>query len=219
MYICIDESGSITNSCNYFKNNYFFLSLILTRDIKLFNVNVRRCSTTTSLLKKHIKENQELKGSGLKEKEKQPFLKKILNKGDFQICLVKVDNRRLYPYMKNDPARTFNYILKNVIVALKNKNIISNDEKIEFYIDNRNIKVESRNELEGYLIASLWENSMKNPIIVHYVDSRNNYGVQCADVIVNTYRRYTISHKIGDTTEENMKMLKRKVVLDFKFPI
>ena len=78
MYICIDESGSITNSCNYFKNNYFFLSLILTRDIKLFNVNVRRCSTTTSLLKKHIKENQELKEQNIIRVNNWKEIRKVL---------------------------------------------------------------------------------------------------------------------------------------------
>lgn len=62
-----------------------------------------------------------------------------------------------------------------------------NDEPIEFIIsiDNRNIRVGELNNLETYLKTEfcIYDDDFK----ITYYDSKTNYGVQLADLTVNTF--------------------------------
>lgn len=62
-----------------------------------------------------------------------------------------------------------------------------NDEPIEFIIsiDNRNIRVGELNNLETYLKTEfcIYDDDFK----ITYYDSKTNYGIQLADLTVNTF--------------------------------
>ena len=83
----------------------------------------------------------------------------------------------------------FNYAVKVLIqdCILPVLNLQENDEPIEFIIsiDNRNIRVGDLNNLEVYLKTEFCLE--KCDFKVKYYDSSTNYGIQLADLIVNTF--------------------------------
>lgn len=87
----------------------------------------------------------------------------------------------------------FNYAVKVLIndCIIPTLNLQNNTNQIEFIIsiDNRNIRVGELNNLETYLKTEfcLYNDDFK----ITYYDSKTNYGIQLADLIVNTfYNKY-----------------------------
>lgn len=87
----------------------------------------------------------------------------------------------------------FNYAVKVLIndCILPTLNLQNLNEPIEFIIsiDNRNIRVGELNNLETYLKTEfcMFDDDFK----IKYYDSKTNYGIQLADLIVNTfYNKY-----------------------------
>ena len=85
--------------------------------------------------------------------------------------------------------------------------LIGNDEPIEFIIsiDNRNIRVGELNNLETYLKTEfcIYDDDFK----ITYYDSKTNYGIQLADLTVNTFYN---SYKNISLVENVIKELKSK---------
>ena len=86
-------------------------------------------------------------------------------------------------------------------------NLQENDEPIEFIIsiDNRNIRVGELNNLETYLKTEfcIYDDDFK----ITYYDSKTNYGIQLADLTVNTFYN---SYKNIKLVENVIKDLKPK---------
>ena len=87
----------------------------------------------------------------------------------------------------------FNYAVKVLIndCILPTLNLQNLNEPIEFIIsiDNRNIRVGELNNLETYLKTEfcMFDDDFK----IKYYDSKTNYGIQLADLIVNIfYNKY-----------------------------
>ena len=82
-----------------------------------------------------------------------------------------------------------NYAVKVLIqdCILPELNLQENDEPIAFIIsiDNRNIRVGELNNLETYLKTEfcIYDDDFK----ITYYDSKTNYGIQLADLTVNTF--------------------------------
>ena len=103
----------------------------------------------------------------------------------------------------------FNYAVKVLIqdCILPELNLQENEESIDFVIsiDNRNIRVGELNNLETYLKTEfcIYDDDFK----ITYYDSKTNYGIQLADLTVNTFY---IFYKDINLVENVIRILKLK---------
>ncbi len=122
---------------------------------------------------------------------------------------------KIYLYLDEivDSNIFFNYSVKVLIqdCILPEIKLQNNDESIEFIIsiDNRNIRVGELNNLETYLKTEfcIYQDDFK----ITYYDSKTNYGIQLADLIVNTfYNAYKdisiVEHLIKELKNKNFKV-------------
>ena len=150
----------------------------------------------------------EIKSYDMTEEEKIKIFNKIQDIETFHGC-VKVFDKK---YMKKEIVDSnifFNYAVKVLIqdCILPELNLQENDEPIEFIIsiDNRNIRVGELNNLETYLKTEfcIYDDDFK----ITYYDSKTNYGIQLADLTVNTFYN---SYKNIKLVEDVIKELKPK---------
>lgn len=122
---------------------------------------------------------------------------------------------KIYLYLDEivDSNIFFNYSVKVLIqdCILPEIKLQNNDESIEFIIsiDNRNIRVGELNNLETYLKTEfcIYQDDFK----ITYYDSKTNYEIQLADLIVNTfYNAYKdisiVEHLIKELKNKNFKV-------------
>ena len=157
---------------------------------------------------KNIDLDTEIKSYDMTEEEKIKIFNKIQDIETFHGC-VKVFDKK---YMKKEIVDSnifFNYAVKVLIqdCILPELNLQENDEPIEFIIsiDNRNIRVGELNNLETYLKTEfcIYDDDFK----ITYYDSKTNYGIQLADLTVNTFYN---SYKNIKLVENVIKELKPK---------
>lgn len=150
----------------------------------------------------------EIKSYDITEEEKIQIFNKIQDIETFHGC-VKVFDKK---YMRKEIVDSnifFNYAVKVLIqdCILPVLNLQENDEPIEFIIsiDNRNIRVGELNNLETYLKTEfcIYDDDFK----ITYYDSKTNYGIQLADLTVNTFYN---SYKNIKLVENVIKELKPK---------
>lgn len=199
MYIYIDESGSIHKNS---KTNYFAVGGYFT-----FFEGKNKIISTYKKCNKNIKDKRnidltkEIKSYDMTDTEKITIFNKIQEINDF-CAVIKIFNKKIMTKEIVESNIFFNYAVKllfcDCIVPLLNLNKIT--EKIEFItsIDNRNIKVGDLKNLENYLKTEFCLSNFDFKIT--YYDSSTNYGVQLADLIVNTfyniYKNRTIVKKV-----------------------
>ncbi len=157
---------------------------------------------------KNLDLDSEIKSYDMIEAEKIKIFNKIQDIDTFHGC-VKVFDKK---YMKKEIVDSnifFNYAVKVLIqdCVLPELNLQDNDEPIEFIIsiDNRNIRVGELNNLETYLKTEfcIYDDDFK----ITYYDSKTNYGIQLADLTVNTFYN---SYKDISIVENLIKELKPK---------
>ena len=157
---------------------------------------------------KNLNLDAEIKSYDMTEEEKIKIFNKIQDIETFHGC-VKVFDKK---YMKKEIVDSnifFNYAVKVLIqdCILPELNLQDNDEPIEFIIsiDNRNIRVGELNNLETYLKTEfcIYDDDFK----ITYYDSKTNYGIQLADLTVNTFYN---SYKDISIVENLIKELKPK---------
>lgn len=157
---------------------------------------------------KNLSLDAEIKSYDMTENEKIQIFTKIQDIETFHGC-VKVFDKK---YMKKEIVDSnifFNYAVKVLIqdCILPELNLQDNDEPIEFIIsiDNRNIRVGELNNLETYLKTEfcIYDDDFK----ITYYDSKTNYGIQLADLTVNTFYN---SYKDISIVENLIKELKPK---------
>ena len=150
----------------------------------------------------------EIKSYDMTEEEKIKIFNKIQDIETFHGC-VKVFDKK---YMRKEIVDSnifFNYAVKVLIqdCILPELNLQENDEPIDFIIsiDNRNIRVGELNNLETYLKTEfcIYDDDFK----ITYYDSKTNYGIQLADLTVNTFYN---SYKNIKLVENVIKELKPK---------
>ena len=150
----------------------------------------------------------EIKSYDITKEKKIQVFNKIQHIETFHGC-VKVFDKK---YMKKEIVDSnifFNYAVKVLIqdCILPELNLQENDEPIEFIIsiDNRNIRVGELNNLEIYLKTEfcIYDDDFK----ITYYDSKSNYGIQLADLTVNTFYN---SYKNISLVENIIKELKSK---------
>ena len=157
---------------------------------------------------KELDLDTEIKSYDITEEEKIQIFNKIQDIETFHGC-VKVFDKK---YMRKEIVDSnifFNYAVKVLIqdCILPVLNLQENDEPIEFIIsiDNRNIRIGELNNLETYLKTEfcIYDDDFK----ITYYDSKTNYGIQLADLTVNTFYN---SYKNIKLVENVIKELKPK---------
>ena len=190
IYVYLDESGSIHKNS---KTKYFAVGgyFSLEQDKMKIKAKYKKENLKLKRLKK-IGLDTEIKSYDMEEIEKIRKFNKIQDIDTFQGC-VKVFDKQAMKKEIVDSNIFFNYAVKVLIndCILPTLNLQNLNEPIEFIIsiDNRNIRVGELNNLETYLKTEfcMFDDDFK----IKYYDSKTNYGIQLADLIVNTfYNKY-----------------------------
>ena len=225
----IDESGSMTKKyLNYYKNKYFVICIIMPKNKdRLRRVFKRFVSSNIDTLKKIDKDKKmfydngnfkELKGSCFTSDMKRKFINFFCQNELFEIYYIICDNNKVKDYFYNNTARAFNYLLKLSLEHFtKYKNISFNENYL--FIDERNVRTETRATLEEYLNTELVTGShIQNDFHVEYCQSETRELIQIADVFANIY--YTNLTSNNCFSEEITKIKKEKYLSgEFYFPL
>ena len=200
------KAGSIHKNS---KTRYFTVGGYFSYEEDKLKIKAKYKKENLNLKKlKNIGLDSEIKSYDMSETEKIKIFNKIQDINTFHGC-VKVFDKK---YMRKeiiDSNIFFNYAVKVLIqdCILPELNLQENTEPIEFIIsiDNRNIRVGELNNLETYLKTEfcIYEDDFS----IKYYDSKTNYGIQLADLIVNTFYN---SYKDVSIVENLIKELKDK---------
>ena len=195
IYVYLDESGSIhkNSKTKYFAvGGYFAFKEDKTKITSLYK-KINKIMKET----KNIPLNQEIKSYDMTDEEKIQIFNAIQDIDTFYGC-VKIFEKRA---MKKEIVESnifFNYavklLFKDCIVPLLNLNQINDNIEFIVSIDNRNIRVGELNNLETYLKTEFCLENFDFKIT--YYDSTSNFGIQFADLIVNTFYNFYKDKKI-----------------------
>lgn len=195
IFLYLDESGSIHKNSNtkYFAVGGYFTfysdrNKIISK-YKKINLKLKRL--------KGLSFDSEIKSYDMTEREKIEIFNEIQDIDTFYGC-VKVFDKTI---MKKEIINSnifFNYavrvLIKDCILPILDAKTIDKQIKFIISIDNRNIRVGELNNLESYLKT---EYCLENfDFEITYFDSRTNYGIQLADLIVNTFYNLYKKRKI-----------------------
>jgi len=199
IYVYLDESGSIHKNS---KTRYFAVGGYFSLEQDKLKIKAKYKKENLKMKKtQKISLDTEIKSYDMTEEEKTKIFNKIQDIDTFQGC-VKVFDKQAMRKEIVDSNIFFNYAVKVLIndCIIPTLNLQSTNEPIEFIIsiDNRNIRVGELNNLETYLKTEfcIYDDDFK----ITYYDSKTNYGIQLADLIVNTfynsYKDYTIVENV-----------------------
>jgi len=186
IYIYLDESGSIhkNSKTKYFTvGGYFTMSSDKNKITSIYKKINKTIKDTKGLAL-----DKEIKSYNMTDTEKATIFNSIQDIASFY-GYAKVFEKK---HMRKEIIESnifFNYavklLFKDCVIPLLNFNHIN--EEIEFIvsIDNRNIRVGDLNNLETYLKTEFCLEPFDFKIT--YYDSASNYGIQLADLIVNTF--------------------------------
>ena len=186
IYVYLDESGSIHKNSHtkYFAVGGYFA----------FGKDKNKVTSLYKRLNKIIKDaknislDKEIKSYDMTQEEKIKIFNQIQDIDTFYGC-VKVFEKNAMRKEIVESNIFFNYavklLFKDCIVPLLNLAQIQDNIEFIISIDNRNIRVGELNNLETYLKTEFCLENFNFQIT--YYDSATNYGIQLADLIVNTY--------------------------------
>ena len=190
IYVYLDESGSIHKNS---KTRYFAVGGYFSLEQDKMKIKSKYKKENLKLKKeKELPLDEEIKSYDMTEEEKITIFNKIQDIDTFQGC-VKIFDKHSMRKDIIDSNIFFNYAVKVLIndCIIPTLNLQNNIEPIEFIIsiDNRNIRVGELNNLETYLKTEFC--LYNDDFTITYYDSKSNYGIQLADLIVNTfYNKY-----------------------------
>lgn len=186
IFVYLDESGSIHKNSNtkYFAVGGYF---VLDRDKNKVTSLYKKINKSIKD-RKNIALNKEIKSYDMDDAEKIDIFNKIQDIDTFYGC-AKIFEKSSMKKEIIESNIFFNYavklLFKDCIVPLLNLNQINDNIDFIVSIDNRNIRVGDLNNLETYLKTEFCLENFDFKIT--YYDSATNYGVQLADLIVNTF--------------------------------
>jgi len=200
IYLYLDESGSIhkNSPAKYFAiGGYMVYGEKWTKD-RIIN-KYKKINKNQKLNRKMPLTN-ELKTRDMEEWEKIQLITKIQVIDGFFGCAIVFDKPKMYRDIEKANI-FFNYgvkiLFKDCILP-----ILPEDDEYEFNIsiDNRNVKVGDLKDLEKFLNTEFcyFGHSFKTD----YFDSATNYGIQLADLIVNSmYMRFKDRNCVSNLME------------------
>lgn len=211
LYVYLDESGSIHKNSN---TKYFAVGGYFT--IEKYRLKI------TSLYKKinklvkderKIKMDKEIKSYDYLTKEKQLIFSSMENIPGFYGFSKVFDKEKMQKGIV-DSNIFYNYAVKLIffdIIFPLLKNYTDEQIEIKLLCDNRNVRVGDLKNLENYLNT---EFCLNNYVFnVSYYDSKTNFGIQLADLIVNTFYNYYANYKRVSTVIKGLNKSKYRVSL------
>lgn len=214
IYAYLDESGSIhkNSSTKYFAvGGYFAFKEDKTKVTSVFKKLNKKMKD-----EKNIALDQEIKSYDMTDDEKIEIFNKVQDIDTFYGC-VKIFEKGS---MKKEIVESnifFNYavklLFKDCIIPLLNLTQITDSIEFVVSIDNRNIRVGDLNNLETYLKTEFCLENFDFKIT--YYDSASNFGIQLADLIVNTFYN---SYKDRKIVAKVLPVLKGKNFRTSLFP-
>lgn len=214
IYVYLDESGSIhkNSSTKYFAvGGYFAFKEDKTKVTSVFKRLNKKMKD-----EKNIALDKEIKSYDMSDDEKIEIFNNIQDIDTFYGC-VKIFEKGS---MKKEIVESnifFNYavklLFKDCIIPLLNLTQITDSIEFIVSIDNRNIRVGDLNNLETYLKTEFCLENFDFKIT--YYDSASNFGIQLADLIVNTFYN---SYKDRNIVAKVLPVLKAKNFRTSLFP-
>ena len=186
IYVYLDESGSIhkNSKTKYFAVGGYFVFLKDKSKVTSFYKRINKSIKDS----RNIPLNKEIKSYNMTDEEKIKIFNKIQDVDTFYGC-VKIFEKASMKKEIIESNIFFNYavkiLFKDCIIPLLNLNQINGDIDFIVSIDNRNIRIGDLNNLETYLKTEFCLENLNFKIT--YYDSATNFGVQLADLIVNTF--------------------------------
>ena len=211
LYVYLDESGSIHKNSN---TKYFAVGGYFT--IEKYRLKI------TSLYKKinklvkderKIKIDKEIKSYDYLTKEKQLIFSSMENIPGFYGFSKVFDKEKMQKGIV-DSNIFYNYAVKLIffdIIFPLLKNYTDEQIEIKLLCDNRNVRVGDLKNLENYLNTEFCLNNYV--FSVSYYDSKTNFGIQLADLIVNTFYNYYANYKRVSTVIKGLNKSKYRVSL------
>ena len=206
IYVYLDESGSIHKNSN---TKFFAVGGYFS-----FKEDKNKITSLYKKINKTIKDNRnlpldkEVKSYDMTDEEKIDIFTQIQDIDTFYGCAKIFEKGQ----MKKEIVESnifFNYavklLFKDCIVPLLNLSQINDSIEFVVSIDNRNIRVGELNNLETYLKTEFCLENFDFKIT--YYDSSSNYGIQLADLTVNTFYN---SYKDRTIVEKVLPILKGK---------
>ncbi len=193
IYVYIDESGSIhkNSKTNFFGVGGYFVCHENKNKVisayKKINKNIK--------ISKNIDLSKELKSYDFEDNEKVKIFEKVQAIETFCGC-VKIFDKRNMDKKIVETNIFFNYAIKLLFKDCILPILETKSKKINFIlsVDNRNIRIGDLKNLETYLKTEFCTHNFN--FKVTYYDSSTNYGVQLADLTVNTFYNYYKDKKI-----------------------
>ena len=211
LYVYLDESGSIHKNSNtkYFAVDGYFTfekyRLKITSLYKKINKLVKD--------ERKIKIDKEIKSYDYLTKEKQLIFSSMENIPGFYGFSKVFDKEKMQKGIV-DSNIFYNYAVKLIfsdIIFPLLKSYTDEQIEIKLLCDNRNVRVGDLKNLENYLNT---EFCLNNYIFnVSYYDSKTNFGIQLADLIVNTFYNYYANYKRVSTVIKGLNKSKYRVSL------
>ena len=206
VYVFLDESGSIHKNS---KTKYFAVGGYFTFSEDRLKIKAKYRKENLKLKRiKKLDVSEEIKSYNMTQEEKIKIFNQIQDIETFHGC-VKVFDKEAMRKEIVDSNIFFNYAVKVLIqdCIIPILNLQNQGETIEFIIsiDNRNIRVGELNNLEIYLKTEfcIYDDDFK----ITYYDSKTNFEIQLADLVVNTYYN---SYKNNEIVKAVVKELKPK---------
>ena len=190
LYVYLDESGSIHKNSNtkYFAVGGYFTfekyRLKITSLYKKINKLVKD--------ERKIKIDKEIKSYDYLTKEKQLIFSSMENIPGFYGFSKVFDKEKMQKGIV-DSNIFYNYAVKLI------------------FSDNCNVRVGDLKNLENYLNTEFCLNNYV--FSVSYYDSKTNFGIQLADLIVNTFYNYYANYKRVSTVIKGLNKSKYRVSL------
>ena len=210
--IFIDESGNLGK-----RERFFVISVIRFKS----DADYKKWKNLAKGVVKNASRLKEIKSSVMSYASKKRILQMIERKSiGFNVWLGIIDtNHKHYVkhFITGDHSKelAFNYTLKNLFERYLARKI--QKKYLVVCADQRNTKTGSKYSLGEYLTVELIHNDsiQLQSVSVQYCDSKDDYGVQLADLVANiayTKFEYNQSRHLFDT------YVKPNVLGEFRYP-
>ncbi|MEK6871495.1 MAG: DUF3800 domain-containing protein [Nanoarchaeota archaeon] len=201
-YIYLDESGELGFSNK--SSKFFTITLLICevreeREIQRIIKKVRE-----RILKKRLKESQEIKWNNSSKYIKQKIFDK-LTKINFEIFTIVLDKSKVYDYLKEKKHKLYNYLCYLIIGEC------SIDGNFELIVDRSKNKRSLRDDFDNYIRFNL-VNKCPN-LSIRHEDSRSNGVLQVLDFISGA-----IFNKYEFKNFEYYDKIKNKITTEKIFP-
>lgn len=209
MNLYIDEAGSITQN-NGNRNRFFIIACIETSNP--YHVIRQFRKAKSQYIKEHPESQldikKEIKGSEMPFGMKKMIFNRIKDKTDAVFHFKVIDNKNLYPNLRNQGSLSFNYFVGRMVKKIHKINNLPNESDLFMLIDDRNQSVGSLNSLEEYLkIEFTLKTNVFKCLKTKYKDSSTKDLVQLADIFANTVFRVCRGHAYNQYDKRNRELI------------